>query len=172
MSENFYSQTCPNAERIVFEVMRQAVQNETRVGASILRLHFHDCFVNGCDGSLLLDDTPTFAGEKTAVPNNNSARGFNVIDNIKSQIENACPGVVSCADILAIAARDGVVLSGGPSWNVVLGRRDSRTANLSGANNNIPPPTSNLSTLISTFQAQGLSVEEMVTLSGIYNSLN
>jgi peroxidase len=57
-----------------------------------------------------LDDTSTFTGEKTAKPNNNSVRGFEVIDQIKSAVEAACPGVVSCADVLAITARDSVVI--------------------------------------------------------------
>lgn len=64
----------------------------------------------GCDGSILLDDTSSFTGEKTSGPNNNSVRGFNVIDNIKKKVEAVCPGVVSCADIVAIAARDSVTL--------------------------------------------------------------
>lgn len=63
----------------------------------------------GCDGSLLLDDTANFVGEKTAVPNNNSVRGFEVVDGIKAKLEKTCPGVVSCSDILALAARDSVV---------------------------------------------------------------
>ncbi|KAH9305833.1 hypothetical protein KI387_010237, partial [Taxus chinensis] len=79
------------------------------MGASLLRLHFHDCFVNGCDGSILLDGSASLTGEKTAQPNANSARGFDVIDTIKTQVEATCSGVVSCADILAIAARDSVV---------------------------------------------------------------
>ncbi|CAI0418379.1 unnamed protein product [Linum tenue] len=97
------------------------------MGASLLRLHFHDCFVQGCDGSILLDATPTIDSEKTALPNNNSARGFEVIDMIKAEVDKACGGkpVVSCADILAVAARDSVVALGGPSWEVQLGRRDS-----------------------------------------------
>jgi peroxidase len=60
---------------------------------------------------VLLDDdiAGNFVGEKTANPNNNSLRGFNVVDDIKAKLEKACPGVVSCADILALAARDSVV---------------------------------------------------------------
>lgn len=162
----FYVRSCPSVLSIVNSVVRQAVAKEQRMGASLLRLHFHDCFVNGCDGSILLDDTSTFTGEKTANPNNNSVRGFDVIDTIKSQVEAACNGVVSCADIVAIAARDSVVQLGGPTWTVMLGRRDSTTASKSAANNNIPPPTSNLSALISFFQAQGLTAEDMVALSG------
>lgn len=68
----------------------------------------------GCDGSILLDDTSSFTGEKTAGPNNRSVRGYNVIDDIKEEVEDVCPGVVSCADIVAIAARDSVVLVSSP----------------------------------------------------------
>ncbi|XP_072982821.1 peroxidase P7-like [Typha latifolia] len=168
LSTSFYSSSCPNLLSTVKPVIQSAILSERRMGASILRLFFHDCFVNGCDGSLLLDDTATFTGEKNANPNKNSARGFDVIDKIKTAVEKACPGVVSCADILAVAARDSVVILGGPSWNVKLGRRDARTASQSGANNNIPVPTSSLSTLISKFSAQGLSANEMVALSGAH----
>lgn len=55
---------------------------------------------------------------------------------------------------------------GGPSWEVPLGRRDSTTANFNAANNDIPPPTSNLTALISSFANQGLSVKDLVALSG------
>lgn len=66
--------------------------------------------LQGCDGSVLLDDTPTMTGEKTAKPNDNSLRGFDVIDGIKSTLNDVCLGnVVSCADILAVAARDSIV---------------------------------------------------------------
>ncbi|KAK6935649.1 hem peroxidase [Dillenia turbinata] len=169
LSTNFYSKTCPKLFPTVNSAVQSAVSKERRMGASLLRLHFHDCFVNlnreGCDGSILLDDTSSLTGEKTAGPNNNSVRGFNVIDNIKSEVEKVCPGVVSCADILAIAARDSVL--GGPSWNVKLGRRDSKTASFSKANSGvIPPPTSTLNNLINRFKAVGLSTKDMVALSG------
>ncbi|KAK9024847.1 hypothetical protein V6N11_064753 [Hibiscus sabdariffa] len=166
LSTNFYSNSCPNLLSTVKSTVNSAINKEARMGASLLRLFFHDCFVNGCDGSILLDDTSSFTGEKNANPNRNSARGFDVVDNIKSAVENVCPGVVSCADILAIAARDSVEILGGPSWNAKLGRRDARTASQSAANNGIPAPTSNLNQLISRFSALGLSSRDLVALSG------
>ncbi|MCD7462021.1 NAD(+) salvage pathway protein [Datura stramonium] len=168
LSANFYSSSCPNVLSVIKKAVDSAVSNEARMGASLLRLHFHDCFVNGCDASLLLDDTSNFTGEKTAGPNSGSLRGFDVIDTIKTQVESSCAGVVSCADILAVAARDSVVKLGGPTWTVLLGRRDSTTASLSAANNNIPAPTLNLSGLISSFSNKGLTAREMVALSGLF----
>jgi len=166
LSTNFYSSSCPKLFSTVKSTVQSAISKEARMGASLLRLFFHDCFVNGCDGSILLDDTSNFIGEKNAVPNKNSARGFDVVDNIKSAVEKACPGVVSCADILAVASRDSVAILGGPSWNVKLGRRDARTASQAAANNSIPPPTSNLNQLISRFNNLGLSTRDMVALAG------
>jgi peroxidase len=163
---NFYAQSCPRAEQIVKSVVEKAVVKEARMAASLIRLLFHDCFVKGCDASLLLDNSTTIITEKGSNPNNNSARGFTVVDQIKSELEKACPKTVSCADILAIAARDSVVLSGGPSFEVSLGRRDSRSASLSGSNNNIPAPNSTLQTLITKFKGQGLDVVDLVALSG------
>lgn len=46
LSSNFYSSTCPNALNIVKQGIAKAIKKDARVGASILRLHFHDCFVN------------------------------------------------------------------------------------------------------------------------------
>lgn len=64
----------------------------------------------GCDGSILLDDTVTLKGEKKAATNIHSLKGFGVIDQIKNFVESECPEIVSCADILTIAARDAVIL--------------------------------------------------------------
>ncbi|KAL9241248.1 hypothetical protein vseg_015379 [Gypsophila vaccaria] len=169
LSTDFYAKTCPKLQSIVLNTMKQAVNTEQRMGASILRLHFHDCFVNGCDGSILLDDTSSLTGEKNAFANRGgSARGFGVIDAIKTNVEASCNATVSCADILALAARDGVVLLGGPTWNVPLGRRDSTTASLATANANLPPPTSNLSNLTTLFARHQLTIQEMTTLSGAH----
>ncbi|XP_062104397.1 peroxidase 40 [Humulus lupulus] len=164
-----YKDACPEAEDIIFSLVQRAVMEDSRMAASLLRLHFHDCFVNGCDGSVLLDDTTNnFVGEKTAAPNRNSLRGFEVIDAIKSELESFCPGTVSCADILAVAARDSVVLSGGPNWEVQMGRKDSLSASKAAANNNIPGPNSTVPLLLSKFQNVGLDLKDMVALSGAH----
>jgi len=163
---HYYAKSCPRAEQIVASVVQKAVMKETRMAASLLRLHFHDCFVKGCDASLLLDDSGSIVSEKRSNPNRNSARGFEVVDQIKSALEQACPKTVSCADILAISARDSVVLRGGLGWEVLLGRRDSKSASLSGSNNNIPQPNSTLQTLTTKFKLQGLHEVDLVALSG------
>ncbi|KAJ4764267.1 Peroxidase [Rhynchospora pubera] len=168
LSSSFYAKSCPKALSTIRSAVNAAVNQEKRMAASLLRLHFHDCFVQGCDGSVLLDDNSTFTGEKTAGPNLNSLRGFEVIDNIKSQVESVCAKTVSCADILAVAARDSVVALGGRSWTVLLGRRDSLTASLSTANSDLPAPTSDLSTLISAFSKKNLSTTDMIALSGAH----
>ncbi|KAH9302334.1 hypothetical protein KI387_013917, partial [Taxus chinensis] len=167
-SPNYYEKSCPAAEQIVKSVVEKAVSRETRMAASLLRLQFHDCFVQGCDASILLDDSANIVSEKQSNPNKNSARGFDVLDQIKSELEKACPRTVSCADILVIAARDSVALSGGPYWEVALGRRDSTSASLSGSNNNIPAPNSTLQTLIARFKRQGLDEVDLVALSGAH----
>ncbi|KAG6687761.1 hypothetical protein I3842_11G088300 [Carya illinoinensis] len=163
---DYYKQTCPSVEQIVRRNVEIAVFKDPRMAASLLRLHFHDCFVMGCDASVLLESQGSKVSEKQAGPNLNSLRGFEVIDEIKHVLEEACPYTVSCADILALAARDAVLLRGGPEWNVLLGRRDSLKASFSGANQYIPAPNSSLETLITNFQDQGLDVADLVALSG------
>ena len=63
--------------------------------------------LQGCDASILLNRVGTDQAEKDARPNL-SLSGYDEINDIKSKLEQACPGVVSCADILALAARDAV----------------------------------------------------------------
>ncbi|RWW01073.1 hypothetical protein GW17_00035911 [Ensete ventricosum] len=110
LSPHYYKETCPLAEHIIRQNVEAVVYRDPRMAASLLRLHFHDCFVLGCDASVLLDDADGIVSEKNAVPNLDSLRGFEVIDSIKAVLEEACPLTVSCADILAIVARDAVHL--------------------------------------------------------------
>ncbi|CAN6478058.1 unnamed protein product [Victoria cruziana] len=168
LSATFYQTTCSNVTSTVSSIIQQALQSDARIGASLIRLHFHDCFVQGCDASILLDNATNIVSEKDALPNANSARGFDVVDNIKTALESQCPGVVSCADILAIAAQVSVALAGGPSWAVLLGRRDSTTADQNGANSQIPAPNEVLSSIQSKFSAVGLDTTDLVALSGAH----
>jgi len=62
--------------------------------------------LHGCDGSILITG-PSL--EKNALTNL-GLRGFEVIEDVKSKVEAACPGVVSCADILTLSVHDAVVL--------------------------------------------------------------
>uniref|UniRef100_A0A2N9J2U6 Peroxidase n=1 Tax=Fagus sylvatica TaxID=28930 RepID=A0A2N9J2U6_FAGSY len=105
----------------------------------------------GCDGSILLDARD---GEKISISNNNSARGFEVVDDIKSAVERECPAVVSCADILAIAARDPVVIK---RWICV-----NRTA----ADDGLPSAFESLENITKKYAKVGLNITDVVSSSG------
>ncbi|XP_039850998.1 peroxidase 25-like [Panicum virgatum] len=154
----FYDSYCPDAEDIVRSTVEQYYVKDATIAPALLRLHFHDCFVQGCDASVLISG----ASSERSAPQNFGLRGFEVIDDAKSQLEAVCPGVVSCADILALAARDTVDLTGGPSWSVPLGRRDGRISLASGANA-LPSPADPVSVQRQKFADQGLSDHDLVT---------
>ncbi|CAH9071411.1 unnamed protein product [Cuscuta epithymum] len=168
LQEGFYSKTCPRAEKLISDFVHDHISKTPTLAAPLLRMHFHDCFVRGCDASVLLNFTSSTGNqtEKVAVPNQ-TLRGFDFIDRVKSIVEAECPQKVSCADIVALVARDSVVAIGGPSWDVPTGRRDGRVSN-SSETSSIPPPTSNFTTLQTLFSNQGLNLTDLVLLSGAH----
>ncbi|XP_024542586.1 peroxidase [Selaginella moellendorffii] len=163
MSLTFYNNKCSSFAKTVSDEVAAAMKKDPTIAAGLLRMHFHDCWVRGCDASVLLSGPNS---ERQAGPNL-SLRGFQVIDTIKSKLERSCRGVVSCADILTQATRDAVVKAGGPSWDVPLGRKDGRVS--SAAEVQLPAPSESTNSLISKFNAKQLSVSDLVALSGAHS---
>ncbi|KAL5700696.1 peroxidase [Ranunculus cassubicifolius] len=165
----FYRSTCPSAESIVRKAVSTFISSDVGLAAGLIRLHYHDCFVRGCDASILLDSTPSSLAEKDHPSNNPSLTGFEVINQVKAQIEAQCPQVVSCADILAFAARDSAYKVGGIKYDVPSGRRDGRISLKTDVSANLPSAYFNAKQLSDNFAKKGLSVDEMVTLSGAHS---
>ncbi|XP_027343000.1 putative Peroxidase 48 [Abrus precatorius] len=168
---DFYRNTCPQAEDIVRSAVTRVFFDHRDVAPALLRLFFHDCFVQGCDASLLLDENngdKNRSVEKQAAPNQ-TLKGFDKIDLIKEEVEQACPGVVSCADILALAARDSVLLAGGPFYPVLTGRRDSPQSFFAEATDQIPRPDDSVTRTLRLFSLRGFNERETVSLLGGHN---
>ncbi|KAK4774916.1 hypothetical protein SAY86_009851 [Trapa natans] len=167
---HYYSKSCPKFEQIVQEAITNKQITNPTTAAGTLRLFFHDCFPNGCDGSILLSPTPFNPSPERNSDINLSLPGdaFDLLVRAKTALELACPGVVSCSDILATAARDLVTMIGGPYYPVYLGRRDSRLSKASLVDHFLPLPNMTVSQLIGLFASRGFSVQEMVALIGAH----
>ncbi|KAL6960412.1 Peroxidase 55 [Sarracenia purpurea var. burkii] len=126
------------------------------------------CLAMGCDASLMIT-SPNGDAEKDAPDNLSLAGdGFDTIIKSKQAVEAVCPGVVSCADIMAIAARDVVVLAGGPSFSVEFGRRDGLISRASDVAGNLPEPNFDLNQLNTLFAKNNLTQFDMIALSGAH----
>lgn len=161
----FYNEKCPGAEDLVLEEMRDIVDEDRTLGPALLRLLFHDCFVRGCDASIMLKSRSK-KGERDAMPMSYSLRGFDEVERIKAKLEEACPLTVSCADIIIMAARDAVYLNNGPRFPVETGRRDGKVSNCVDAENDLAPPNANIVDLKTYFSVKNLSWKDLVVLSG------
>ncbi|KAL6841907.1 hypothetical protein ACP4OV_028419 [Aristida adscensionis] len=164
----YYDDKCPGAEAVVRDAVRGAGAG---IQAGLVRLFFHDCFVRGCDASVLLK--PTDANpqpEMLGIPNL-SLRGFEVIDEAKAALEQKCPGVVSCADVLAFAGRDASYFLSGAAidFKVPAGRYDGNVSLAGETLPNLPPPFAGVQRLKDMFAAKGLDAVDMVVLSGAHS---
>ncbi|XP_030544119.1 peroxidase 12 [Rhodamnia argentea] len=168
LSWSFYKNSCPKVESIIRKHLEKVFEEDIGQAAGLLRLHFHDCFVQGCDGSVLLDGSASEASEQDAAPNQTLRRtAFKIIDDLRKLLDKKCSRVVSCADIVALAARDSVFLSGGPEYDVPLGRRDGLTpATVNVVLENLPAPTENASEILAALAKKHLDATDVVALSG------
>ncbi|KAL8154125.1 hypothetical protein V2J09_011885 [Rumex salicifolius] len=164
LNVGYYNGKCntKNVEEIIFNVVREHFVNDNTIVAALLRMQFHDCFVRGCDASILLNGSGT---EKTAAPNG-SVRGYELIDEAKAAIEKECVGVVSCADVITIATRDAVYLQSGHWYDVETGRLDGLVSLATDANSNLPSPTISVSSALKVFSQRKLDALDFVLLLG------
>ncbi|KAJ7980401.1 Peroxidase [Quillaja saponaria] len=166
LSYNFYEKSCPQVEDIVRSGLGTIFLTDPTSPAALLRLMFHDCQVQGCDASILLDPLYGQGLSEMASTKNFGIRKRESISIIKSMVEAECPQQVSCADILILAARDAVAMSGGPRVTVPLGRRDSSVPRYELANAFLPAATIGVEGMLQTFTKKGMSIEESVAIMG------
>ncbi|KAG6420509.1 hypothetical protein SASPL_117040 [Salvia splendens] len=163
LSLSFYHKSCPQLEKIVHHKLKLWFTNDSTLAPALINLHYRDCAIRGCDASILLDHKGSERSAKASA----SLRGFQVIDDIKSEVEKKCPKTVSCADILASAARDATAAVGGPFWSVPYGRKDGRIS-LAKEAQSLPSGRERITDLIELFQSKGLNVLDLVVLSGAH----
>ncbi|KAL7611412.1 peroxidase 7 [Lactuca sativa] len=163
LSYSLYQHSCRGVEGIIYRKVKEWVKKDPTLAPSLMRLHFHDCAVRGCDASILLDHK----GSEKSANVSKSLRGFEVINDIKAAVEKKCPKTVSCADILTAAARDATVLAGGPFWTIPFGRKDGRVS-LAKEAAKVPMGRESITNLIEFFQSKGLNVLDLVVLSGAH----
>ncbi|KQJ85478.2 cationic peroxidase SPC4 [Brachypodium distachyon] len=168
LSPHFHADSCPELESIVRTSVEAALEEEIALAAGLLRVFFHDCFPQGCDGSVFLTGRNS---EQSLGPNLTlQPRALQLVDAIRAKAHAACGPTVSCADISALATRDAVVFSGGPNYTVPLGNLDSLTPASAKAVMTLPSPiTSSVAALFEAFRTRGLvELTDLVALSGVH----
>ncbi|KAL3631068.1 Peroxidase 65 [Castilleja foliolosa] len=166
---DYYKKTCPQFADIIQQVVADKQLAIPTTAAGTLRVFFHDCIVGGCDASLLISSNSFNQAERdnhlnVALPGD----AFDVVTRAKTRLELACPGMVSCADILAESTRDLISMVGGPYYPVLLGRKDSLESKAADVEGHIALPNMTMTHIIETFSAKGFTVQEMVALTGAH----
>jgi len=171
LKQNYYSKVCPNVENIVKNAVKKKFQQTFVTVPGTLRLFFHDCFVQGCDASVMIQSRGNNKAEKDHQDNLSLAGdGFDTVIKAKAAVDAipSCKNKVSCADILAMATRDVIGLVGGPSYAVELGRLDGLSSTATSVNGKLPQPNFNLNQLNSMFSPHGLNQNDMIALSAAH----
>ncbi|KAI3951791.1 hypothetical protein MKW98_013849 [Papaver atlanticum] len=148
LSYQYYETSCPQVESIVTDKVALILLSDPASSAALLRLLFHDCQVQ-------------MSSSKNFAIRNRETMGI-----IKTMVDSVCPGTVSCSDILVLAARDAVAMSGGPKIKVPLGRKDSNSSSHTFADASLPAANTGVSEILSIFTKRGMTVEESVAILG------
>ncbi|KAG2690223.1 hypothetical protein I3760_09G177300 [Carya illinoinensis] len=168
LQPDYYSQSCPQAEAIIEREVTNLYHKHGNTAVSWVRNLFHDCMVKSCDASLLLETVNGITSEKTS-ERSFGMRNFKYVQTIKAALELECPLKVSCADIVALSARDGMVMLGGPRIEMKTGRMDSRESYATVVEDSIPNHNDSISLVLSRFESIGLDVEGVVALLGAHS---
>ena len=168
----YYHKKCKGVENVIKWHVIKALKQNRRTGAALVRLLFHDCFVRGRDGSVLLDKSYENPHPEKEAPVNIGLAAFDLLEEIKAAVEKRCPGVVSCSDILIYAARDaGSILSNGHvHFDVPAGRLDGVVSRADEAQAELPDSTMTVQQLKDNFAAKGFDTEQLVILSGAHST--
>uniref|UniRef100_A0A803P902 peroxidase n=1 Tax=Cannabis sativa TaxID=3483 RepID=A0A803P902_CANSA len=119
LSLAYYRKTCPEFEKIIHDNIESKQLLHPLNAPATLRLFFHDCMVEGCDASILISPNQAKDTERDADINHSLVSdAFDVVASAKTTLEKSCPGIVSCADILAQTTRDLVTMVGGPFYKI------------------------------------------------------
>ncbi|CAO2173922.1 unnamed protein product [Urochloa humidicola] len=167
----YYSKKCKGVENIVKWHVILALKANRRTGAALIRLLFHDCFVRGCDGSVLLDASYDNPHPEKEAPVNIGLAAFDLLEEIKAAVEDRCSGVVSCSDLLIYAARDAssILSNGHVHFDVPAGRLDGFVSKAEEAQAELPDSADDAQKLIENFAKKNFTVEELVILSGAHS---
>ncbi|KAG0471831.1 hypothetical protein HPP92_016377 [Vanilla planifolia] len=169
LSVDYYKSSCPQVLDIISDVVTTKQITNPTTGAGILRLFFHDCFVSGCDASVLVSTNQFNRAERDADINLSlPGDAFDAVVRAKTALELHCPEVVSCADILAVATRDFVSMLGGPFYPILLGRKDSLSSTAASVEPNLARPNASIDHIVALFASKGFTVRELVAISGAH----
>ncbi|KAL2941796.1 Peroxidase 6 [Bienertia sinuspersici] len=170
LTKDYYMKTCPRFEEITNNIVTAKQAETPTTAAAVVRVFFHDCMVDGCDASTLVASNHFHGKAERDADINLSLPGdaFDLVTRIKTALELECPGIVSCSDILATSARNLIKMTGGPFYEVPLGRKDGLVSQASRVIGNLALPNMTMTHIIDLFKIKGFTIQEMVALVGAH----
>lgn len=113
---------------------------------------FHDCFIDGCDASVLVKSSASNTAEMDADINHSLAGdAFDIVSRIKIALELSCLCSVSCADMLTVVAQNLITMTDGPHYKARLGCKDGLFHRLPLSNENQARVSQTIDQMIAKF---------------------